>query len=373
VLSGGATAAVGFGFYAIIPTSDRVAFSGLALCLLPALVGSSWMASSLASLWPRWPLLATALATGTLNLLAALPCSLMLAYATESLIWVPYLVAVVGLSMVALVTWVVSFVLHREAELPKGVKSLVDQLSQRGDPSNRSRPDEEDDMSTITAQDTVGQLAARLPSAAKVFHERGIDFCCGGGQTLGDACAAANQPTDLVIEELEKVAGSVDEGEVPWADAPLPELIEFIEHTFHEPLRESLPRLVSWSDAVVRAHGSHTEEPVQRLRDVVHELAGELLPHMVKEERVLFPMIQAGNGQAAGGPIRVMQAEHEDAGRQLASIRSLARDFRIPEGACQTWTALYRELEQLDVDLRQHIHLENNVLFPRALAGSTGG
>jgi regulator of cell morphogenesis and NO signaling len=228
-------------------------------------------------------------------------------------------------------------------------------------------------MTTITAHDKVGQLAARIPSAAKIFYDRGIDFCCGGDKALDDACADANQATVLVIEELEQGAAEYDERDIRWEDASYADLIQFIEQTFHEPLKESLPRLLTWSDAVVRAHGSRTDEPVERLRDVLHELSEELLAHMAKEEQVLFPWILKGNGRTAGGPIRVMQAEHDSAGRQLALIRFLTRNFRVPEEACETWSALVRELEQLDEDLRRHIHLENNVLFPRALAESSVG
>ncbi len=225
-------------------------------------------------------------------------------------------------------------------------------------------------MTTITATDHVGALAARIPSAAKIFYERGIDFCCGGDLTLDDACADANQPTVLVIDELEKAATRYDDSEIAWEGVPLTDLIGFIEQTFHEPLKEALPRLREWADAVVTAHGDHTDEPVHRLRDVVHELADELTAHMAKEEQVLFPWIRAGNGRNAGGPIRVMHAEHDAAGRQLALIRFLTRNFSAPDEACATWRALYTELEQLDEELRHHIHLENNVLFPRALAES---
>lgn len=226
-------------------------------------------------------------------------------------------------------------------------------------------------MTTITAADHVGTLAARIPSAAKIFYERGIDFCCGGDKELDEACADANQPTVLILEELERAATHYDDSQIAWEGVSLTDLIAFIEHTFHEPLKESLPRLVDWSDAVVAAHGDHTQEPVQRLRDVVHELADELLAHMAKEEQVLFPWIRADNGRNVGGPIRVMHAEHDAAGRQLALIRFLTRNFRVPEEACATWRALYTELEQLDESLRHHIHLENNVLFPRALAESS--
>ena len=225
-------------------------------------------------------------------------------------------------------------------------------------------------MNTITATDHVGTLAARIPSAAQIFFDRGIDFCCGGDKELDEACADANQPTVLIIEELEQAAVQYDESEIAWEEAPLDDLIAFIEQTFHRPLDASLPRLREWTDAVVAAHGDHTKEQVQRLRDVVHELADELAAHMAKEEQVLFPWIRSGNGQNAGGPIRVMHAEHDSAGRQLALIRFLTRNFSAPEEACVTWRLLYAALERLDEELRHHIHLENNVLFPRALAES---
>ncbi len=164
--------------------------------------------------------------------------------------------------------------------------------------------------------------------------------------------------------------GRLDESLTVWETAPLPDLIDFIERSFHMPLKEVLPRLRDGSDAVVHAHGDRTDEPVQRLRDVVHELADELAAHLGKEEQVLFPWIRSGNGHHAGGPVRAMQAEHDNAHGQLALVRDLTSNFEAPEGACPTWRALYGELARLDASLHRHIHLENNVLFPRALAES---
>ncbi len=225
-------------------------------------------------------------------------------------------------------------------------------------------------MTAITAHETVGTLAARIPAAAKLMYDHGIDFCCGGERTLEEACVDANQPTEHILDLLEATAEAHGDREIRWEECALHEIVWFIQRRFHDPLKADLPRLVAWSDAVADAHAATTEDPVEALRDAVHELADELTTHMAKEEQVLFPWILSGRGHTAGGPVRQMVREHEDAGRALQRLRLLTNRFRAPAEACETWRALLRELEALDESLRHHIALENNVLFPRALAAS---
>jgi regulator of cell morphogenesis and NO signaling len=166
--------------------------------------------------------------------------------------------------------------------------------------------------------------------------------------------------------ENERTAESHDEPE--WETRPLGALIDHIVGTYHAELARGLPRITGWAAQVLNAHGAQDLERYTDLRTVLTDLSIELSTHMMKEEQVLFPWIRQGNGRTAGEPIRVMNAEHEAAAEALARIRELTFDFTLPDYACPTMEALWAALEKLDTDLRAHIHLENNILFPRALA-----
>ena len=154
-----------------------------------------------------------------------------------------------------------------------------------------------------------------------------------------------------------------------WDEAPLEDLIDHIIATYHRPLEEELPRLEAMLRKVNQVHGEKDPERLAALLEVFIELKDELTSHMMKEEQVLFPMIIDGNGAMAMGPVNVMMHEHESAGDALKRIRILTDDYQPPDGACTTWRALWHGLGVLETELHQHIHLENNILFPRALAG----
>ena len=154
-----------------------------------------------------------------------------------------------------------------------------------------------------------------------------------------------------------------------WDEQPMTALIEHILTRFHEPLRRELTRLIEMTRRVERVHGEKPSCP-KGVGDLLEQLQGELEPHMQKEEQILFPMIRDGRGFMAEGPVRVMEQDHDAAAEALVQLRELTHDFTPPEEACKTWTALYLGLAELDRELKQHIHLENNVLFPQALAGS---
>ena len=151
-------------------------------------------------------------------------------------------------------------------------------------------------------------------------------------------------------------------------EAPLDDLIEHILVTYHRPLEEELPRLEQMGAKVVRVHGQRMPEVLPELLSVLRGLKHELLSHMMKEERILFPIIRQGVGSSADGTISVMQREHDSAGEALQRLRELTGGYEVPAGACNTWRALWHGLAALEADMHQHIHLENNILFPRALA-----
>ena len=221
---------------------------------------------------------------------------------------------------------------------------------------------------TITSESRVGQLAAEHPLATRVFARHGIDYCCGGGAPLGAVCADKGLAAAEIIAEIRRELG--DGGTVArrWDQAPLVELIGHILVTYHAPLREELPRLDGMARKVLDAHRDKDPERLTALVEVFAGLRAELEQHMAKEEQILFPMVMQGRGSGAGAPITVMIHEHEIAGAALRRLRELTDDYTVPAEACNTWRALWHGLAALEGDLHDHIHLENNILFPRALA-----
>lgn len=220
---------------------------------------------------------------------------------------------------------------------------------------------------TIQSNTPVGRLAAEHPMATKVFYRHGIDYCCGGGKPLAEACAARGVDTDTVLAEIRAELDSTPGTEERWDEAPLGDLIDHILVHFHRPLTEELPRLRTMAEKVHRAHGDKDPERLTELVSVLEALALELEQHMAKEEQILFPLVREGSGALAAGPISVMEEEHEIAGAALKRLRELTDDYQVPDEACTTWRALWHGLAALEESLHQHIHLENNILFPRAL------
>jgi regulator of cell morphogenesis and NO signaling len=230
---------------------------------------------------------------------------------------------------------------------------------------------------TPLSERTVGEIVAERPSQARVFQAFGIDFCCQGGRTLREACTIKGLEIQSVLEQLE--AGNTEKSGPENNPALLPpvELIKYIVETHHEYLRNELPRLQAMSERVSKVHGGHTAS-LTEVYWTFCEMAVELTGHLIKEEQMLFPAIQTlSAGEATGisldGPVAVMLQEHEDAGGALARIRELTNGFTAPPEACNTYRALFAGLAELEEDLHRHIHLENSVLFPQALALSKAG
>jgi len=217
----------------------------------------------------------------------------------------------------------------------------------------------------ITPLSTLADLATSFAGAARVFHRHGLDFCCHGRVSLESACATRRLDVGALIGEL--AAGARDVREFRgWSAAPLSELIEHVLERFHASHREELPRLAAAARKVEAVHGDKTSCP-RGLAELLERMVEELEDHMQKEEQVLFPLIRRGQGALAGMPVQVLEHEHLDHGANLQRVRELAHDFEAPPEACNTWRALYLGLAELERDLMEHIHLENNVLFPRAL------
>ena len=218
----------------------------------------------------------------------------------------------------------------------------------------------------IQPSETLSDLAIRLPGASRVFHRHRLDFCCGGRRSLAEACAARGLDPARLVEELGREVA--EPAEIDWALRSLPDLIDHILVRFHEPLRAELPELVRMARRVEEVHAEKPGCPLG-LSAHLASVKESLELHMQKEERVLFPMIRAGRGAHAAGPVSVMEQEHDEHGVSLRRIRGLTGDLVPPAHACTTWRALYLRLDALERELMEHIHLENNVLFPRALEG----
>jgi regulator of cell morphogenesis and NO signaling len=218
---------------------------------------------------------------------------------------------------------------------------------------------------------TIGDLVADNPAAARVFERFGLDYCCHGERTLVDACAEARVDP---VEVEGALAGITQTDDRSWTGLDLAALAELIVSTHHRYLHDELPVLDALADKVLAVHGERHPELVE-VRRLVEAVRADLEPHLQKEERVLFPAIRAA---AAGtrdfpfgsieNPIRMMTMEHEQTGELLAELRAVTSGYRLPADACASFRSLYERLDALELDTHLHIHKENHVLFPAAVA-----
>lgn len=216
-----------------------------------------------------------------------------------------------------------------------------------------------------SADQAIGQIAVQLPGATAVFRRLKLDFCCGGQISLARAVADKGLDLETVLAELASLQRSSD---VPEAASP-GALIDHILARYHEVHRQQLPELIRMARRVEAVHRDSPHVPVG-LADHLEAMHEELLSHMLKEEQVLFPMLKAGGNPFVGQPIGMMRAEHVDHGEALDKLNALTNDATPPPGACNTWRALYAGIAQLGDDLINHIHLENNLLFPSFESGA---
>ena len=228
---------------------------------------------------------------------------------------------------------------------------------------------------TISETTTVGEIASALPSTVRIFQRHGIDFCCGGKTPLSRACREKGIPFSDVIGAIEALGLQPGSEDRDWEHEPLDALADHIVAAYHDPLREELPRLESMASKVARVHGAKAPH-LSRLHTVVTELSSDLRAHMQKEEMVLFPAIRAVERGAVAPiplsvPIEVMEHEHDRAGALLEELRASTGGYTPPDWACGTLRALYQGLAEFESAMHVHVHLENNILFPRALASSS--
>ena len=231
---------------------------------------------------------------------------------------------------------------------------------------------------------TVGEIAAEKPALIPVLEDMKIDYCCGGSRSLGDACALAGISVKTAVEVLEKFSTQPQglEWEPDWRKKSLAELADYILEKHHVYTRSQLGRLRELATKVHRVHGERYPE-LARVAELVHEMGEEMEGHMAKEEEQVFPYLKAQEKAARkkealpdpfqGGPftnhpLKVLMWEHGMTGEEFEEIHRLTRDYMPPSDACQSYQALYRGLAELERDLHRHVHLENNILFPKAMA-----
>lgn len=232
----------------------------------------------------------------------------------------------------------------------------------------------------INATNTVRDLATIVPGATRIFESFGIDYCCGGHRTLADACQIASHPVDDLLRSLEDADRASKSGEErDWRQEPLTALAEYIIETHHRFTRQELDRLEKLFDRVSSRHGEKHPELFEAQKDF-DLLKRDLIPHMLKEEQVLFPYISRMEEAVSDlravpppffgtvrNPVRVMMMEHDTAGDLLKRLRKTTNNYTTPPDGCISFRTLYQALAALEADLHQHIHLENNILFPRAV------
>jgi len=233
-------------------------------------------------------------------------------------------------------------------------------------------------MQNIAAK-TIREIAVESPATTRVFEEYKIDYCCHGNTPFDEACRNVGASPDLIRQKIDEILAVDDDAKTSFASLTLSELIDHILDKHHSYTKLELEQLTPLVEKVARKHGEHNPSLFE-LKEVFRQVCDDLGPHMTKEEMVLFPYIKRLEADFSVNilgslppfvtvlnPVQMMRTEHDEVGSLLAKMRSLTNDYELPDGACPSFTALYHRLEELERDLHLHIHLENNLLFPRAV------
>jgi len=229
---------------------------------------------------------------------------------------------------------------------------------------------------------TVRELAMEIPNATRAFERLGIDYCCGGSKSLRDACVHAHVAVEDVLRALEQGGHFEQTPETNLPDFTTGTLADLIEHiltTHHVYVKQELPRLHQLLNKVASVHGKNHPE-LSQIQQTFQGMSAELISHMMKEEHILFPHIVAleeavTHGQpqprpvfgTVSNPVHMMELEHDSAGAAFKEISTLSANYTAPEDGCFSYKTLYAALKEFEMDLHQHVHLENNILFPRAI------
>lgn len=226
----------------------------------------------------------------------------------------------------------------------------------------------------ITPNQSVGDIVAHLPRAAEVYKKYKIDFCCGGHRPLSEAIREKNLDQEEIMSKLQEVQEStvdMQDLDIDWKTAPLPELVDYIIDTHHSFLNRELPELSQLTTTILRAHGAKHQE-LREVHRLFHKLKSALEAHLIDEEEVIFPLVKEWDRDKSVMALsravtisKKLEEEHDEAGEIVHQLREITRDYAIPDDVCSTFASTYERLVELESDLFQHIHLENNILHPR--------
>jgi regulator of cell morphogenesis and NO signaling len=231
----------------------------------------------------------------------------------------------------------------------------------------------------INRETNVKDIVTSNPGAVRVLEQAGVDYCCGGGKSLHDACTQADVSSDEILVRLAHTADQLTPADADWLSAPLSALTQRICQKHHRYVREAISRIRELAKKVIAKHGANHPELASIESDFL-ALSREMVSHMQKEEQILFPYIEAVEKatnshtpieppffMTVRNPIQVMMREHDSAGELMKQIRKSSSQYAAPQDACTSFQLLYQELRAFEADLHEHVHLENNILFPRAV------
>ena len=231
----------------------------------------------------------------------------------------------------------------------------------------------------FSTETRVNEIALSNPGARRVLEDAGVDYCCGGGKSLQDACLHAGVTADEILTRLRQNSELAGPADAEWTSASLADLTRHIRERHHQYVRDSIPRVRALLAKIREKHGEKHRE-IEEIEKLFGDVAREMTAHMQKEEQILFPYIDTlerssnGNGsveppffQTVRNPIHAMMKEHDSAGDLVKRIRKASNEYKAPVDACTSYQATYQELRQFEEDLHLHVHLENNILFPRAV------
>jgi len=231
----------------------------------------------------------------------------------------------------------------------------------------------------LSNETKVKEIALSHPEARKILEDAGVDYCCGGGKSLYEACLHAEVPVEEILKRLRENKAQAGPDESVWISSPLRDLTLHIREQHHRYVREAIPRLRALLPKVRGKHGERHRE-LEEIEKLFGDVGREMIAHMQKEEQILFPYIEAlersadGNGsveppffQTVRNPVHTMMKEHDAVGDLIKQIHKASNGYSTPADGCTSYQALYQDLRQFEADLHQHVHLENNILFPRAV------
>lgn len=227
-------------------------------------------------------------------------------------------------------------------------------------------------MEALDKTQTLGDVVLSVPGADRVFRSYGVDFCCGGSRTLEEALQEAGAAADQIVAALaaNASAGRPDEDGVDVTALSIAGLIDYIVDKHHTFVKRELPAVAELTTTVLRAHGQRHGEALSEVHSLFGQLRIELEQHLIKEEKTLFPLFHDEKYALAEAVMAETESEHDTAGSVLKCLRRVTDDYQVPADGCTTFSLLYQKLEALEGDLFQHIHLENNLLFPQVRRGS---